>query len=115
MLTPALPIAPTPLIARLTELEAIDVLLTRADIRLVTVLGPAGVGKTRVALEAAHRLAARSVEVLFVPLADLVDPSQVPVRLLEALGEADVGGRLPLEVVADRLTSRSVVLVLDNK
>ncbi|GAC1312647.1 MAG: LuxR C-terminal-related transcriptional regulator [Acidimicrobiales bacterium] len=83
-------------------------------IGLVTILGPAGVGKTRLAVEIAQRHAPDTDDVVFVPLADLDDPGRFPAALLASLGGADVSSRSPLALAVDHLADRTVLLVLDN-
>ncbi|MEU5599809.1 BTAD domain-containing putative transcriptional regulator [Streptomyces sp. NPDC020298] len=104
----------TALVGRDTEVAALATLLDRA--RLVTLTGPGGVGKTRLAVAAA----AACGEVCFVPLAALRDDTAVPGALLGALGLSGTGLRLgpdgpaPLDRVVTALSDRTVLLVLDN-
>ena len=104
-----LPIPATPFFGRESQLAELLALLTREDVRLVTLTGPGGTGKTRLALEAAHRLTDRfSDGVVFVALAPLRDVTAVHPTIAEALGlaaDADLAGWL---------ASRRVLLVLDN-
>ena len=104
-----LPLAPTPLVGRARELAAIRDLLTSGEARLVTVTGPAGVGKTRLALESAHR----SGRAVFVPLAAVRDPGDVPSVVLRALGieQASVD---PARALIAALRDRRLLVVLDN-
>ena len=99
-------------VGRRREVSAvIDLLASTA--RLVTITGAGGIGKTRVALRAAHELAPRFVDgVVFVGLAALRQPDVVPGEIATALGVVD--HRDPLTAVADHLANRSTLLVLDN-
>ncbi|GIW70474.1 MAG: hypothetical protein KatS3mg102_0016 [Planctomycetota bacterium] len=114
----ALPLLPGRLFGREAALARLARWLVREGVRLVTVTGPPGVGKTRLALEAAHRLeAARPGSVCYVPLAELRPPAAPAAALFEALGLEPGGGEPdPLAQIAAALGAgdRPAVLVLDN-
>ncbi|MGW2227919.1 BTAD domain-containing putative transcriptional regulator [Streptomyces formicae] len=101
----------TRFVGRADELARIGALL--ADARLVTLTGPGGAGKTRLAVEAARTLP----DVCFVELAPLADGAQVPYAILTALGVRD-GLHAPGGAATERLLSalhgRALLLVLDN-
>jgi predicted ATPase/DNA-binding SARP family transcriptional activator/TolA-binding protein len=110
-----LPVPPTPLLGRAAELAAIARLLGRPAVRLVTVLGPPGVGKTRLALEAAaHRQGDYAGGVWFVDLAPMHDPALVVPAIAQALGVREGGARPLLDDLAAALRGQHVLLVLDN-
>lgn len=110
-----LPAPPTPLIGRDRELQTLQDLLLDPRIRLVTVTGPGGIGKTRLALEAA-RLAADDVAdgVCFVSLAAIRDPQLVLPAVARALETEEISGRLTLEILGQALREQELLLVLDN-
>jgi non-specific serine/threonine protein kinase len=84
-------------------------------VRLVTLVGAAGVGKTRLAVEVARRSAAGFAGgATFVPFADVRDVAAVPHALLTAMGVADAGSRPPLAVLAELLGEQRTLLVIDN-
>ena len=110
----ALPEPATPLVGRDQEAEAISDLVVREGVRLVTLTGPGGVGKSRLAVEAARRLAsgfregARFVDLSTVPSADLTAAA-----IAAGLGLSTSGGRL-LSDLESYLHSRHLLLLLDN-
>ncbi len=110
-----LPIPPTPLIGRETELASVHALLTRADVRLVTLSGPGGTGKTRLAIAAAERAAGEFPDgVCFVPLAPVADPALVVPTLAQALGVREPPGSSPIQGIEAHLRGKKLLLVLDN-
>jgi predicted ATPase/DNA-binding XRE family transcriptional regulator len=109
---PRLPAPPSRLIGRDDELEVILRLTRDDDIRLVTVTGPGGIGKTRLALEAATRLAASSA-VAWVDLGGAEARDGVVSSVARSVGvPADV--RPSVETVASRLADEDLVIVLDT-
>ncbi|MDA0180143.1 tetratricopeptide repeat protein [Solirubrobacter phytolaccae] len=96
--TPPLPVPATALLGREDDLLTAEGLLEDADVRLLTLTGPGGIGKTRFALELAHRLGERFAEgARFVTLGALEDPALVAAQLEAAIGET--AGRELLVVV----------------
>jgi predicted ATPase/DNA-binding SARP family transcriptional activator len=108
-----LPAPPTELVGRRREVAEVVELLQDGS-RLVTLTGPGGTGKTRVALQAAHELAERFEDgVVFVGLAALRDPQLVPEQIAGALG-VEVRERAVLGEVAKHLHDRTTLLLVDN-
>ncbi|WP_203881490.1 BTAD domain-containing putative transcriptional regulator [Planotetraspora kaengkrachanensis] len=110
-----LPARLTSFVGRDEELDRIDAL---RDARLITVTGPGGSGKTRLAVEAARR---RGQDVCFVDLSPLDDGAQIPQAVLSALGLRETGLRSPdlghgdaAERVTAALADRELLLVVDN-
>ncbi len=110
---PALPTAPTPLVGRERELEEAAALLERSDVRLLTLTGPGGIGKTRLALELAHRFADRPGGAAFVQLATINDGALVAPAIAQALTVSEVGTDVENALV-EALGNRPPLLVLDN-
>jgi len=111
--TGGLPTSLTPFIGREDVLEEIAAHCERH--RLVTLTGPGGTGKTRLALEVASRLQDRLRDgAAFVPLAPIVDPELVPETIARALGIQEESGRPMLDTLRERLADAEALLVLDN-
>ena len=112
--TGALPVPPTPLVDREQETTEVEDLVVRQGIRLITFTGPGGVGKSRLAVEAAGRLGPGFDDgVRFVDLAAVSAAELVPAAIAAGLGLNTSGGRLCTDVVS-YLRGKRLLLVLDN-
>ncbi len=104
----------TPLFGREREIERVLKMLAREEVPMVTLVGPGGIGKTRLALAVAHVAQDRFRDgAVFVPLAPVRDPALVPREIAVALGLEDQQ-RDALELIAHVLAEREMLLVLDN-
>ncbi|MFF1818030.1 ATP-binding protein [Kribbella sp. NPDC058245] len=104
------PIPAGPLLGRDAELAEAAKLLADPATRLLTLTGPGGVGKTRLALAIAAELA----DVVFVPLADLRSPEAVAPQILRSLGLKEHPGTPTAERLATALRATEIVLLADN-
>jgi predicted ATPase/DNA-binding CsgD family transcriptional regulator len=106
---------PTPLLDRTAELAAIQHFLLGDSVRLVTLTGPAGVGKTRLAREVGVRIGGCFAQgVAFVDLTPTRDAHLVPARIAHALGLPNNGREATLTRLEQYLRERHLLLILDN-
>ncbi|MBI3243247.1 MAG: protein kinase [Chloroflexi bacterium] len=109
-----LPAQPTSFIGRQQELSEVCALLRQPEVRLATLTGPGGAGKTRLSLQVASTLLPEFADgVFFVPIAEIREPDFVITAVAQALGVKE-GERALLDHLKAHLQSRQVLLVLDN-
>jgi predicted ATPase/DNA-binding SARP family transcriptional activator len=109
------PVPPTPLVGREAELETVSRLLARDEVRLVTITGTGGSGKTRLALELTHRLwRKRPSSVVFVPLADLSDAGLISATIAAHAGLDFAAETDPAAALISALADCDVTIVIDN-
>ena len=108
------PIEPGGLFGREPELLQLSALLARDDVRLVTLTGPGGIGKTSLAIELAHRLEDASAPAVFVPLAGTRTTETALAEIATCLGIADDSDQSILDQIIARARDQSGLIVLDN-
>jgi len=110
-----LPVQPNELIGRQNEIAEATALLRRKDVRLLTLTGPGGTGKTRLGLQLAENIKDEYEDgVFFVPLAEIRDPELLPSTIAKTWSIRVSDERPLLEKVKAYLQNRSLLLVLDN-
>lgn len=124
---PYLPSIPTPFVGRTTELDQLQALIANPANQLITIVGPGGAGKTRLALEVAHRQAGIAESgspahfpdgIFFIPLAALESADELWPALYQAFGfqpsSQDEAGRSSRQQLTAFLDGKKLLLVLDN-
>ena len=113
-----LPAQRTGFVGRKREVMAASELLLRPDVRLVTITGPGGIGKTRLGVQVANALTENFPGgIHFVPLAPLSDPGLIPSVIVQAMGIREAGGQSPLQILSENLQDplrAPILLLLDN-
>ena len=110
-----LPLQPTPLVGREREVEEVAERIRSEEVRLLTLTGPAGTGKTRLALQAGADLLEEFEDgVFFVALAATTDPELVPSTIAGPLGVKESAAQPITETLKSFLQEKHLVLVLDN-
>jgi len=110
-----LPAQPTPLVGREREVQAACMLLERADVRLLTLTGPGGIGKTRVGMQVATELLEAFGDGVFLAeLAPIRDPAHVVPTICRTLKVRDRADRSASESLAAHLQDGRVLILLDN-
>lgn len=111
----SLPTPTTAFVGREAELAQIEALMADPGCRLLSLLGPGGIGKTRLAIEAARRAAPRFADgVCFVPLAPVLDPDLLLSAIADALGLDLFRREKVRDLLVDYLRPRALLLVADN-
>jgi len=110
-----LPAQTTPFIGRQRELEELSNLLAQTDVRLVTILAPGGMGKTRLALKSVEQLSSNFDDgVFFVPLAELGSDDHIATAIAESAGLHLQAGGNPRRQALQSLRQKQILLLLDN-
>jgi predicted ATPase/serine/threonine protein kinase len=112
-----LPVSTTAFVGRSRELAAVKQLLLRPDVRLVTITGPGGIGKSRLAIEVARDAVHFASGAYFVPLAAVTDCSLIILAIAQTLGLRESSGQSPFDTLKEYLRGASaspILLLIDN-
>src|SRR5512134_2172468 len=110
-----LPAPLTSLLGREREIKALSQLLRSPDVRLVTITGPGGVGKTSLALQVAHDVQDAFIDgVFFISLAAISDSTLIIPTIAHTLGVVESPKRLLLDNLKEFLRNKHALLLLDN-
>ena len=111
----SLPVTSTTLIGREQDIVEVSTLLAKPEVRLVTLSGPGGIGKTRLAIAVGEQLDDRYPRgTVFVALASIAQPELVLPRIAAAVGVPTEGARPALDVLVEQFAETPTLLVLDN-
>lgn len=111
----SLPVASTPFLGREVELAEVAALLVQDDVRLLTLTGPGGAGKTRLSVQAAAEASERFPDgVFWVPLAPLRDPSLLESTFGQALEASEQPGVSLIDSIVAAIGERRMLVVIDN-
>ncbi|HET7676746.1 MAG TPA: NB-ARC domain-containing protein [Candidatus Limnocylindrales bacterium] len=110
-----LPVPPTPFLGREHDLASVTAMLADPTVRVLTLTGPGGIGKTRLALQAAAESSERFLDgIWWVALASLVDAAEVPAALARAVGVREEEGVDLWSALRTRLEGRRTLVLVDN-
>lgn len=110
-----LPISATSLIGRAQDIESVLDLLRREDVRLLTLVGPPGIGKTRLALHASMQLSHTLNDGAYlIALAPIADADLIPSTITQTLNIQETPGLPPIDRLKDALRDKRMLLLMDN-
>lgn len=110
-----LPAPPTAFVGRERELAEITTLLRRPDVRLITMTGPGGSGKTRLSIKVGSAMLDEfAAGVYFVPLSSSTTPAMVATAIGQSLGLKENANQAPLDALKEHLSDKHMLLMLDN-
>ncbi len=112
---PSLPSPPTPLVDREDAIASASALLQQPHVRLLTLVGPVGVGKTRLGLAVAQALQRQFPDgVWFIDLSAVQRSADLPAAIAQRLGVHLTGRRRSIEIIASHVRAKRMLLILDN-
>jgi predicted ATPase/DNA-binding CsgD family transcriptional regulator len=110
-----LPVTTGPFMGRDHNMQYLMELIENPDVRLISIIGPGGMGKSRLSLEFGHQISASYAHgAVFIDLTTITSPDDISLAILEALGLTISGNQSPLDMLVNFCADKQILLIVDN-